>query len=385
MGDRWQVQRKTFSNSSSPPVHKSFSWQRPFTDPLYNSPVQRQLQTMPDLQAQLEQIKRAAPDMSRVKVNNTTPAVIQPKLTVGEPGDKHEQEADRVAAQVMTQMNSPQTQQQGQTIQRQEMQEDEALSMKPEAGTIQREEIPQDDEEQKISPKLMVQRQPTEGGMTATADLESQKNPTSNQSATQTDSGDRSMIQERIQAFIEKHNDHAHLLEGFEDGMSETQIISKLIENFHNRNDFDYNFSRSSAFTHQGDCGVLVQEFITIAQECFGIQNIQSEKGNRGYFIPGGGKIVHKDNQTGNIDQGKHWFFEEHVWAVWDGKPIDVLFGQFGIVSHIAGVSDKYDPNEGTVRYTVGNVVFFPKQGSQSTFDRYTTDPNKMMRLGQRK
>lgn len=39
------------------------------------------------------------------------PAPIQAKLTIGEPGDKYEQEADQVAAKVVNQINTPQTQQ----------------------------------------------------------------------------------------------------------------------------------------------------------------------------------------------------------------------------------------------------------------------------------
>ena len=59
---------------------------------------------------------------------------IQPKLTIGEPGDKYEQEADQVAAQVVNQINAPQKQplSQGGTLQREEMQgEDEEIKMKP--------------------------------------------------------------------------------------------------------------------------------------------------------------------------------------------------------------------------------------------------------------
>ena len=37
-------------------------------------------------------------------------APIQPKLTIGEPGDKYEQEADNVAKVVVQQINSPQAQ-----------------------------------------------------------------------------------------------------------------------------------------------------------------------------------------------------------------------------------------------------------------------------------
>ena len=48
---------------------------------------------------------------------------LQPKLTVGQPGDKYEQEADSVAAKVVQQINSPQAQQK--RIQRQAMPEEE--------------------------------------------------------------------------------------------------------------------------------------------------------------------------------------------------------------------------------------------------------------------
>ncbi|MBE8992714.1 DUF4157 domain-containing protein, partial [Nostoc sp. LEGE 12450] len=49
-----------------------------------------------------------------------TVAPIQAKLTIGEPGDKYEQEADRVASQVVKQINvsKPVQLRQGQTIQR---------------------------------------------------------------------------------------------------------------------------------------------------------------------------------------------------------------------------------------------------------------------------
>ncbi|WP_218080219.1 hypothetical protein [Anthocerotibacter panamensis] len=76
---------------------------------------------------------------------------IQTKLTVGQPGDAYEQEADRVAAQVVSQINAPQPSQQ---VQREELPEEE-LQMKPIAGIIQREELP----EEELQMKPMLQRQ----------------------------------------------------------------------------------------------------------------------------------------------------------------------------------------------------------------------------------
>jgi hypothetical protein len=69
---------------------------------------------------------------------------VQFKLAIGAVGDKYEQEADRVAKQVVQRMNASQSVQlqQEQTVQRQEMPEDEEkLQMKPEF-TIQRETTP---------------------------------------------------------------------------------------------------------------------------------------------------------------------------------------------------------------------------------------------------
>ncbi|MGG6297825.1 hypothetical protein ACQ4M4_25815 [Leptolyngbya sp. AN02str] len=55
---------------------------------------------------------------------------IQPKLTIGAVGDKYEQEADRVAHQVVQRINAPQTPNE-QPIQRQEKIEEDNLQMKP--------------------------------------------------------------------------------------------------------------------------------------------------------------------------------------------------------------------------------------------------------------
>ncbi len=188
--------------------------------------------------------------------------------------------------------------------------------------------------------------------------------------------------QERITAFLAKHPGHAHLLRGFDDGMTEAAIVGQLLENFFQRTDFNYNFSSRPAFTHEGDCGVLVTEFITIARECFGIEMTSHEEDLK-YFIPNAQRIVHKEDKRGNID-GKYWYFDDHVWALWRGMPIDVLFGQMGVVSHLAGVKDNYDSKLGAVTYKAGDFTFYLKQGATSEFDRYTSDPQQMLKLGGR-
>jgi hypothetical protein len=105
------------------------------------------------------------PDVSRTARlgHNFSQISIQPKLTIGKPGDAYEQEADSTAAKVMA-MPAPvqkqeQSLQQKPLIQRQEGSEEDKVSPKPLANTIQRQE---GSEEDKVSPKPLantIQRQ----------------------------------------------------------------------------------------------------------------------------------------------------------------------------------------------------------------------------------
>ncbi|MBD2248036.1 DUF4157 domain-containing protein [Nostoc sp. FACHB-888] len=82
-------------------------------------------------------------DISRMSLRPQT------KLTVNQPGDVYEQEADKVAQQVMQRMSEPAGNQQ--SIQRQELpEEEEELQMKSLAGSnisLQRQELPEEEEE----------------------------------------------------------------------------------------------------------------------------------------------------------------------------------------------------------------------------------------------
>ncbi len=114
------------------------------------------------------------------KWGNATPSSIadvrthiQAKLTIGVPGDKYEQEADRVASQVVKQINAPCTQQSHENLQQEEVSEEDELQMKSEVDTIQRKEIKEIiEEEEELQMKPMVQLQPSASGMTATPELE---------------------------------------------------------------------------------------------------------------------------------------------------------------------------------------------------------------------
>lgn len=74
-------------------------------------------------------------------LGHSNPIPIQPKLTIGAPGDKYEQEADRVAKRVVTQIHSPKSLDTPSFAQRQDLPERDELMMKP---IIQRHNGPKD-------------------------------------------------------------------------------------------------------------------------------------------------------------------------------------------------------------------------------------------------
>jgi hypothetical protein len=94
------------------------------------------------------------PQFSIAEPSGSRPQPIQPKLTIGTPGDKYEQEADRVASQVVRQINAPTAAQghQPQSVQREALPEEDELQMKP---MLQRLEMPEEDELQMKSTLAM--------------------------------------------------------------------------------------------------------------------------------------------------------------------------------------------------------------------------------------
>jgi hypothetical protein len=104
------------------------------------------------------------PEAVQRHVLNSLP--IQAKLTIGEPGDKYEQEADRVALQVVKQINAPVQSTQGQPLQRQE-EKPEELQAKPEITTLQR----QEEKPEELQTKSTLKNEEAIAGGEASADL----------------------------------------------------------------------------------------------------------------------------------------------------------------------------------------------------------------------
>ncbi|MEH2258765.1 eCIS core domain-containing protein [Nostoc sp.] len=90
------------------------------------------------LNSQLEKATRFGHNFANIPVRRPdTPMPIQAKLTIGEPGNRYEQEADQTARQVMQRIHQLQSEQ----LQREELpDEEDELRMKPESS-IQREEL----------------------------------------------------------------------------------------------------------------------------------------------------------------------------------------------------------------------------------------------------
>jgi hypothetical protein len=192
--------------------------------------------------------------------------LIQPKLTISQPGDQYEQEADRVANSVVNQINIP-------TLQNQDSQQ----------------------------PKLSAK---TEEILTA----------------------DNSA--DRKQKFLQEYSLAKKLVNGIEETLAEDKILEQLFKNFENIQ-FKYTMVSKSHETllkgsPEGDCQTLTRAFKKVAEEYFGITKITIESLPKP-FISEGGKTPYR-GQEPNCDDGKRWFFQNHYWAVWNGKIYDVLF-----------------------------------------------------------
>jgi site-specific DNA-adenine methylase len=129
MALRSHAHQKASSDTASTKVQHT---SRPFAP--QTKPEAEQTQTLPELQTQLETAQRFGHHLADFSLSPdpSSPPLIQPKLAIGAPGDKYEQEADRVAQQVVQRLNAPQVGGPGPqaTVQRQTP-EDEELQMKP--------------------------------------------------------------------------------------------------------------------------------------------------------------------------------------------------------------------------------------------------------------
>jgi len=157
MGSQQQFHSKTFQPKPAPPIQTASLTPRPFGNTHDTSTSA--LDGTPTIQAQLDQLRRRPSNLHRI-TPDIPKATIQPKLTVGAPNDQYEQEADRMADQVMSMPES------AQPVQREAMPEEEdKLQPKSLAASItplvQREEMPEDDQEVHAKAIAPIQREAT--------------------------------------------------------------------------------------------------------------------------------------------------------------------------------------------------------------------------------
>ena len=189
MTTRAHKPEKAPQNSTSTPVNSQFQ-SRPFA-----VQAESQNQEKPDLQTQLENAKSFGHNFANISISapsSSTPPLIQPKLTIGEPGDKYEQEADKTAVEVVQRIHAPMpshgrdmsqppsefaqrmranvVQRSGSISQQGMLTNEQKLMKKPEEEALQREAMPEEEGELQMKP--MLQRQSSEGEMDATPDLE---------------------------------------------------------------------------------------------------------------------------------------------------------------------------------------------------------------------
>jgi len=214
MTTRAHKPEKAPQNSTSTPVNSQFQ-SRPFA-----VQAESQNQEKPDLQTQLENAKSFGHNFANISISSpssSTPPLIQPKLTIGEPGDKYEQEADKTAAEVVQRIHAPipshgrdmsqppsefaqrmranvmsipshgrdmsqppsefaqrmranVVQRSGSISQQGMLTNEQKLMKKPEEEALQREAMPEEEGELQMKP--MLQRQSSEGEMDATPSLE---------------------------------------------------------------------------------------------------------------------------------------------------------------------------------------------------------------------
>lgn len=274
----------------------------------------------------------------------------QAKLTVSEPGESEEQEADS-EVQTAMRMVAPNT----------------SSSFVPikDNYTIQR--TASKDKGKKAAESSS--KTPDNSSTKKTGEISSKTS--TNSLAVKT-----SERQEKRNKFESKHKDFAFLLQGFNDKMKDQEIVQLLLNNFKQRKDFKYTGTSKGGWVHEGDCSTLVRQFVNIANECFGINMEVSSREKGPFFIQGGGKIIHNEDKTGNVDKGTHWRFDDHVWAIWKGKEIDVLFGQIGLKQSVKVDEDK--DNTFTVN---GTTYYVANDETRTEINAYTSSEKDRFRF----
>jgi hypothetical protein len=152
-------QASRMGNAPNPSAHAAVLNRAPANQQASNQQLLLQLQRQYGNGYVNQVVQLARQNGGQTATASTQKPVVQAKLTVNPAGDKYEQEADRVADNVVQRMNAPATDVSGggEKIQRQEMppqkdEEDKVAQTQPEISTLQRQETtPETEEEDKTA------------------------------------------------------------------------------------------------------------------------------------------------------------------------------------------------------------------------------------------
>jgi hypothetical protein len=202
------------------------------------------------------------------QIQSLSQPIVQPALTVGEPGDKYEQEADEIAASVVNQINTSASQ-----------------------------------------------------------------NEDAQQTGLPTNTNEPARIEEILAAkkkekFLQEYSLAKTLVNDIDQTLPPDKILDQLLKNFGNIQ-FQYTMVSKShenllRGTSEGDCQTLARAFKKVAEEYFGIPKISIESISKPFLLEAG--VTPHQGRKPNCDEGKRWFFQNHYWAMWDGKIYDILF-----------------------------------------------------------
>jgi hypothetical protein len=136
---------------------------------------------------------------------------------------------------------------------------------------------------------------------------------------------------DKKQQFLKDYSLAKELVHNIDEKLPQDKILGQLLKNF-GKIDFKYTMANKSherllQGAKEGDCQTLARAFKAVAQEYFGITNINIGKISEP-FLSEAGKTPHKGYEPNcNFDDGKQgWFFQNHYWAESNGKIYDVLF-----------------------------------------------------------
>lgn len=146
-------------------------------------------------------------------------------------------------------------------------------------------------------------------------------------------------------------------------------IVGAVLDYYFTKRPFNYlgGGGKTKMWKGEGDCATLSLEFVALMSAMGIAANTESiGAGPTGRIYVPAQKAIGKSS-PGNITNGDGWMFMGHTYAVVEGKPVDVLYGQMGNVSHVMLQEDPAHPETrpGVKVFTNGAIKVASDQAIQ--------------------